>query len=77
MCAIAPTMKRNRNTEVIGTSRLVVGVPPKPAVVGGYGAESFVLRLVVEVGLKVEVELNPEIVEPVTFVTLGTTVLLA
>lgn len=31
----APTMKRNRKTEQIGTSRETVGTPPKDAVVGG------------------------------------------
>lgn len=35
MWAIAPQRKMNMKTEVMGTSRLVVGTPPTPAVVGG------------------------------------------
>jgi hypothetical protein len=35
MCVAAPSIKRTKNTEVMGLSRLVVGCPPKPAVFGG------------------------------------------
>jgi hypothetical protein len=30
-------MKRTRKTAVTGVSRLLLGTPPRPAVVGGYG----------------------------------------
>ena len=32
-----PRTKRTRNIEVIGSSRVLVGVPPGMAVLGGYG----------------------------------------
>jgi len=34
MCIAAPMIKRTRKMEVIGSSRVVVGVPPRPAAVG-------------------------------------------
>lgn len=34
-CAAAPTRKRAKNVEVIGPSKVFVGVPPRRAVVGG------------------------------------------
>lgn len=32
MCVMAPTRKRARKIAVIGSSRVVVGIPPMPAV---------------------------------------------
>lgn len=37
MCVTAPITKRTRKIEVIGSSRVFVGDPPSPAVVGRYG----------------------------------------
>lgn len=37
ICEAAPRIKSKRKTAHIGSSRVVVGRPPIPAVVGGYG----------------------------------------
>lgn len=58
MCVAAVRANRNMNTAQMGSSSVVVGVNPRPAVVGGYGLWFDIMTVGTK---KIEIEVEVEI----------------